>query len=150
MTKRAAVGGRRAARKGATKRAGSKSAAKKGTAKQGATTKSAAKRNTATKASPRKSAERKSAPKKSSAKKTPARKGGTSERLTTQGAGNVLAQLGAMGGAGGTLRLPNAATLGVTSLDKVFFPKTGHTKGDIMRWYARVAPMLLPLIADRP
>jgi bifunctional non-homologous end joining protein LigD len=40
--------------------------------------------------------------------------------------------------------------LDVTNLDKVFFPKTGHTKGDVMRFYAKVAFALLPAIADRP
>jgi bifunctional non-homologous end joining protein LigD len=40
--------------------------------------------------------------------------------------------------------------LEVSNLDKVFFPKTKTTKGDVMRFYARVAPYLLPAIADRP
>jgi bifunctional non-homologous end joining protein LigD len=35
-------------------------------------------------------------------------------------------------------------------LGKVFFPSTRHTKGDVMRFYARMAPVLLPAIADRP
>jgi bifunctional non-homologous end joining protein LigD len=52
-------------------------------------------------------------------------------------------------GGGGQLELPGGR-LEVTNLDKVFFPKTGHTKGDLMRFYARIAPMLLPAIADRP
>jgi len=41
-------------------------------------------------------------------------------------------------------------TLAVTSLDKEFFPNDGFTKGDIMRHYARVAPVLLPAIDGRP
>jgi bifunctional non-homologous end joining protein LigD len=32
----------------------------------------------------------------------------------------------------------------------VFFPEAGITKGDLMRYYALVAPVLLPLIKDRP
>ena len=40
--------------------------------------------------------------------------------------------------------------LEVSNLAKVFFPSTRHTKGDLMRFYARMAPLLLPAIADRP
>ena len=53
-------------------------------------------------------------------------------------------------GGGGTLTLGGGATLDISSLGKVFFPKDGFTKGDIMRYYATVAPHLLPAIADRP
>jgi bifunctional non-homologous end joining protein LigD len=52
-------------------------------------------------------------------------------------------------GGDGELELSGGARLEVSSLAKVFFP-TGHTKGDLMRYYARVAPMLLPAIVDRP
>jgi bifunctional non-homologous end joining protein LigD len=52
-------------------------------------------------------------------------------------------------GGAGVLELPTG-TLEVSNLDKVFFPATGHTKGDVMRFYARIAPVLLPTIADRP
>ena len=40
--------------------------------------------------------------------------------------------------------------LDVTHLDKVFFPKQGYTKGDVMRFYARVATAIVPTTADRP
>src|SRR6476469_9373015 len=40
--------------------------------------------------------------------------------------------------------------LDVSNLGKVFFPKTKTTKGDLMRFYARISPLLLPAIADRP
>jgi bifunctional non-homologous end joining protein LigD len=40
--------------------------------------------------------------------------------------------------------------LDVSNLGKVFFPKTKSTKGDLMRFYARISPALLPTIADRP
>src|SRR5205085_604710 len=33
---------------------------------------------------------------------------------------------------------------------KVFFEDSGITKGDVMRYYAHVAPILLPLLKDRP
>lgn len=49
----------------------------------------------------------------------------------------------------GALRI-GSGTLDVTSLGKVFFPKTGHTKGDLMRFYACVADAIVPATADRP
>ena len=50
----------------------------------------------------------------------------------------------------GILRIGARASLAVSSLDKVFFPDEGYTKGDVMRYYATVAPALLPLLKDRP
>jgi bifunctional non-homologous end joining protein LigD len=42
----------------------------------------------------------------------------------------------------------------VTNLDKVLFPARGGdpavTKRDLLRYYAQVAPYLLPYLADRP
>ncbi|MCC6162642.1 MAG: DNA ligase D [Acidobacteria bacterium] len=52
-------------------------------------------------------------------------------------------------GRDGTLTLPDGA-LDVTSLRKVFWPSSGLTKGDLFRYYARIAPWLLPIVADRP
>ncbi|HST06918.1 MAG TPA: DNA ligase D [Gemmatimonadaceae bacterium] len=49
----------------------------------------------------------------------------------------------------GTLDL-GRGSLKVSSLDKVFFPKDGFTKGDVMRYYARIADFILPTIQDRP
>jgi bifunctional non-homologous end joining protein LigD len=40
--------------------------------------------------------------------------------------------------------------LSVSSLDKVFYPKTGHTKGDLLVYYARMADHILPWMDDRP
>jgi bifunctional non-homologous end joining protein LigD len=50
----------------------------------------------------------------------------------------------------GLLRLPDGETLAVTNLHKIFWPKLRLTKGDLFRYYARVAPMILPVLADRP
>ena len=50
----------------------------------------------------------------------------------------------------GLLNLPGGETLRVTNLHKVFWPKQKLTKGDLFRYYAAVAPVLLPVIADRP
>ena len=53
-------------------------------------------------------------------------------------------------GGDGSLRLAADVVLEVGNLDKLYFKEAGRTKGDVMRYYVRVAPMLLPLIADRP
>lgn len=37
----------------------------------------------------------------------------------------------------------------LTNLGKVFFPAIGATKGDLLRYYAEVAPALLPHVRDR-
>ncbi|GAA2025453.1 non-homologous end-joining DNA ligase [Catenulispora yoronensis] len=38
----------------------------------------------------------------------------------------------------------------LTNLDKVLFPETGFTKGEVLDYYARIAPAMLPHLADRP
>lgn len=38
----------------------------------------------------------------------------------------------------------------LTNLDKIFFPALGLTKGDLLDYYLRVAPVLLPHLHDRP
>jgi bifunctional non-homologous end joining protein LigD len=40
--------------------------------------------------------------------------------------------------------------LRITNWDKVLFPKTGFTKGQLVAYYARIAPALLPHLRDRP
>jgi len=50
----------------------------------------------------------------------------------------------------GVLQLPDGDSLKVTNLHKPFWPKLKLTKGDLMRYYARVAPFILPAVADRP
>jgi bifunctional non-homologous end joining protein LigD len=37
-----------------------------------------------------------------------------------------------------------------TNLDKLFFPKDGYTKRDVLEFYDRVSPFLLPHLKDRP
>jgi bifunctional non-homologous end joining protein LigD len=39
--------------------------------------------------------------------------------------------------------------LSVTNLDKVLYPETGFTKGEVIDYYVRVAPALIPHLADR-
>jgi bifunctional non-homologous end joining protein LigD len=37
----------------------------------------------------------------------------------------------------------------LTNLDKVLYPQTGTTKGEVLNYYAQVAPVLLPHLKDR-
>ena len=54
------------------------------------------------------------------------------------------------GNGNGVLALPGNERLEVTNLRKVFWPELRLTKGDLLRYYARVSPVLLPVVADRP
>jgi bifunctional non-homologous end joining protein LigD len=50
----------------------------------------------------------------------------------------------------GAIELPDGSRLGVTNLAKPFWPKLKLTKGDLLRYYATVAPYILPAVEDRP
>ena len=50
----------------------------------------------------------------------------------------------------GAVVLPNGDRLNVTNLHKVFWPKQELTKGDLLRYYAEIAELILPAVADRP
>jgi bifunctional non-homologous end joining protein LigD len=50
----------------------------------------------------------------------------------------------------GSIELPGGERLGVTNLAKPFWPALNLTKGDLLRYYATVAPLILPAVADRP
>ena len=108
-----------------------KTAAKKAPAGQAAAKKTTAKKTTAKKATPRKRAARRSGP--------PPHNGPVAERL---------AEIEREGG-DGTVSLGRGASIEVTSLDKVFWPDEGFTKGDLLRYYATVAPVILPVLLDR-
>jgi len=41
-------------------------------------------------------------------------------------------------------------TLVVSNLDKVLYPKDGFTKGELINYYIRIAPVVLPHLKDRP
>lgn len=49
-----------------------------------------------------------------------------------------------------TLVLPDGHRLDVTNLAKVYWPGPGITKGELMRYYVRVSPWILPAVAERP
>ncbi len=40
-------------------------------------------------------------------------------------------------------------TLSLVNLEKVMYPRTGTTKAEVLNYYARIAPQLLPVLADR-
>jgi bifunctional non-homologous end joining protein LigD len=71
------------------------------------------------------------------------------ENIDTQSLLDQLTQLEKKGG-DGSLDFGRGRTLKVSNLDKVFFPKEKYTKGDVMRFYARIADFILPTIQDRP
>ncbi|MFL6281488.1 MAG: DNA ligase D, partial [Vicinamibacterales bacterium] len=50
----------------------------------------------------------------------------------------------------GTIELPDGGRLGVSNPAKVFWPQGHLTKGDLLRYYAEVSPLILPAVADRP
>ena len=40
--------------------------------------------------------------------------------------------------------------LKLSNLDKVLYPSTGTTKGEVIDYYRRIAPLLIPQAAQRP
>jgi bifunctional non-homologous end joining protein LigD len=50
----------------------------------------------------------------------------------------------------GRLSLPGGDVLELGNLKKVFWPALGITKGELLRYYATIAPQLLPVVRDRP
>jgi bifunctional non-homologous end joining protein LigD len=70
----------------------------------------------------------------------------------TRALAKVIARLSALEDArqDGEIELPNGDSLHVTNLTKVFWPSLGITKGDLLRYYATVAPLILPAVDDRP
>ena len=49
-----------------------------------------------------------------------------------------------------TEKLKDLTKVDLKNLDKVFYPKNNITKGQVVEYYIKLAPKLLPLIADRP
>ncbi|MBS1820065.1 MAG: DNA ligase D [Acidobacteria bacterium] len=83
---------------------------------------------------------------------TPATTARRDARVSTTDQQALVEQLRALEDArrDGTLTLPGGDTLAVTNLHKVFWPALKLTKGDLFRYYAQVAPAILPVLADRP
>lgn len=87
----------------------------------------------------------------------PAARASTADRrarpaLSRAGIRRLLAQIDEIEDArgDGVLALPEGGTLEVSNLRKVFWPALALTKGDLFRHYVRVAPYILPVLADRP
>lgn len=77
---------------------------------------------------------------------------GSSKALSRSQLAEYQRQLSAIeeGGGDGTLDFGREKTLKVSNLDKIFFPMGKYTKGDVMRYYTRIADFILPTIQDRP
>jgi bifunctional non-homologous end joining protein LigD len=45
---------------------------------------------------------------------------------------------------------PNREPFEFSHVDKTLFPDDGYTKGDVLDFYSRIAPRLLPFLRDRP
>jgi bifunctional non-homologous end joining protein LigD len=74
---------------------------------------------------------------------------GSLEKIDKSGLSGQLSSIEKAGG-DGTLDLGKGKNLKLSNLDKIFFPREKYTKGDVMRYYARIADFILPTIQDRP
>jgi bifunctional non-homologous end joining protein LigD len=91
--------------------------------------------------------------------KTTARSRGQTRSKTTarRGPAAASASLDALAPLGGGARVRGGVevavegrTLRLTNLDKVLYPHAGFTKGELIGYYAAIAPVLLPHLRDRP
>jgi bifunctional non-homologous end joining protein LigD len=48
------------------------------------------------------------------------------------------------------VEVENEETPKLTNLDKIYYPEDGYTKGDLLKYYDAVAPLILPHLKDRP
>jgi len=53
-------------------------------------------------------------------------------------------------GEGALMVLVEGRRLRISNWDKVLFPRAGFTKGELIAYYARIAPAVLPHLRDRP
>jgi bifunctional non-homologous end joining protein LigD len=86
------------------------------------------------------------------AKRSPARTAKRPAAANGSSAASVVAQLRALEDArrDGSIELPDGSRLGITNPAKIFWPDAKLTKGDLLRYYAEVSPLILPAVADRP
>ncbi|HMH26403.1 MAG TPA: DNA ligase D [Gemmatimonadaceae bacterium] len=84
--------------------------------------------------------------------KVPGRAKSTKTSMAKVDNNSLLEQLSSIekAGGGGTVDFGKGKSLKVSNLDKIFFPKEKYTKGDVMRYYTRIADFILPTIQDRP
>ena len=76
----------------------------------------------------------------------------TAAAKPAKGIASVVEQLRALEDArkDGAIELPSGERLPVTNLAKAFWPKLKLTKGDLLRYYAQVSHLILPVVSDRP
>src|SRR5687767_4374160 len=115
----------------------------KKTAKRGSIAKRSTRRGAAARAKTVKKA-----PAANVKRRAPSKRSAASKTDTT----SVLEQLTAIeeSGRDGSVDFGDGRSLKVTNLGKIFFPKEKISKGDVMRYYARIADFILPAIKDRP
>ncbi|RYY67104.1 MAG: DNA ligase D [Chitinophagaceae bacterium] len=97
------------------------------------------------KAAPKKAAVKKAAPR--ARKSAPAKK--AAAKSAKKSADGPARQLAAAEGTGVELTL-NKRTLTLSSLDKPYWPKEGLVKRDLVNYYLRMAPWILPYLKGRP
>lgn len=49
-----------------------------------------------------------------------------------------------------TLELDHNITVPLTHLDKIYWPKEGYTKADLLKYYLEISDYILPYLVDRP
>jgi bifunctional non-homologous end joining protein LigD len=52
-------------------------------------------------------------------------------------------------GGGNAIAKIDGKEVRLTNLEKVYFPESGYTKGDLLQYYAEIGPVLLPHLRDR-
>lgn len=102
----------------------------------------------AKKAAPQKSAAKKAAPKKAAAKKAAPAKAPAQKKSPVKTKASGL-QVSLENGVDQTINI-GGQELGLTNLDKVYWPKEGTRKIDLVNHYLRMAPFILPYMLDRP
>src|ERR1700735_2231693 len=68
--------------------------------------------------------------------------GPAARQVASRGRGGVMAK--------STRTTIDGRELSVSNLDKVLFPQSGFTKGQLIDFYVRVAPVMLPPLRERP
>ncbi|HWJ27859.1 MAG TPA: non-homologous end-joining DNA ligase, partial [Flavisolibacter sp.] len=101
----------------------------------------ASKKSTAKKPAAKKTAAKKSAPKKTSTK--------TAQKKTSLSSRTSGLQVDATTGDDQKITL-NGHELKLTNLNKPYWKKEGFTKGDMVNYYLKIAPYILPYMFDRP
>jgi bifunctional non-homologous end joining protein LigD len=87
------------------------------------------------------------APEAPAARPSPATRGIERSQQTAGAASSSQPRRPSRGGRASAATPPQVA---FTNLDKVFFPELGLTKGDVIAYYRRIAPYILPHLKDRP